>query len=141
MKRIFLLVLLTLIITSCSSDNLNTYTDVNYPFSIGYTDDFEYEISNQNVIFESDIYDSFYVATVLLSSTTGGKYNTLKEVQTDYLMQFEEYGVNLIGSVSGKINGFDALDFLITYSVEDVEYQNRFVIGKDKQAISLPQKN
>lgn len=132
MKKIILLILLSLLIVGCDLDSdLNTYTDENYEMSIGYSDDFTYESDGQNMIFSSELSESYYVLSVIFSSNTGGVLSTLEDVQNQYLAQFSQYGVELLGSATGKINGFEAIDFVISYTFDDIDYINRFVIGKD----------
>lgn len=131
-KTIFtLLILSSLILAGCDLESSNTYTDVNYAFSVDYPLDFQYEIIDQDVIFSNQMRDMYYVSSVLLNTNTGGVFNTLQEVQNDYLSQFSSYEVNLEGSVEGKIDGFDSIDFAISYVVDGTPYINRFIVGKD----------
>ena len=138
MKKIMivLLVIFSLMISGCDLEDsydseFDTYNDVNYAFSVGYPSDFDYEIANQDVIFESMDRDLYYVTSVLLTTSTGGVFSTLLDVQNDYLSQFSAYGAVLEGSATGEMDGFDAIDFAISYTVDGTEYVNRFIVGKD----------
>ena len=124
MKKLIMglvIILSLLMFTGCVSEfsydsqvkesGLLTYNDVNYEFSVAYPSDFEYEFNNKDVIFGNTNRDLYYITSIILTTKTGGIFNTLQDVQNDYLSQFKDYSVSLEGSAVGKINDFDSMDF------------------------------
>ena len=133
---------MVILIAGCSSGNqlgsgsssamAHTYKDANYAFSVGYPDGFSYTIKDGNIVFTSQQETMYYVATVILSKSTGGAFSTLNDVKNDYVKQFSQYKPKLLFSEEGTLNDRDALDFALQYAVSgEGEYINRFIVGTD----------
>jgi len=108
-----------------------SYIDPTYYIAVEYPIMYSYEQDGQSVVFTSGSSYMYYVLEVLLTSNNGGTYSSLEDVQDDYLSQFSTYGAELLGSASGQIDGFDAIDFAITYTADGEEYVNRYIVGTD----------
>jgi len=111
--------------------DFNTYIDPTYYISVGYPIMYSYEQNDLSVVFTSDSSYMYYVLEVLLTSNKGGTYSSLEDVQADYLSNLRSYGAELLGSASGQIDGYDALDFAISYTIDGDEYINRYIVGTE----------